>query len=439
MSDFKLEAKETKRHLMSIIPQKQVRDITYDPAIWKTVYANAPLLRPSGPFPYQSTQFLEHTLIHSAKLAQTWTAQPVKAISRVVGPKISCGILQWNVLGGKWFIWPRKQRKFSAMISMVFTSWWPTQPGQGEQAITKLLEFEVDDSSCSFSGPMSMDIPLLPRKLPAYGISGQWPFVCIHWPGLSLVWDMRTRIFHKLPSFSSEVTRITSMPHPPQLILSKSHVIAVHRPWHSIDVENWPANTILQAFIVPVPVPHSDSADIRELRLTHEASVVEISFSMRLLRNSVFDPVTKATNLRILNDLRSSDGSLKYTCVDLMLSEPSLGNVLPILSTRNTSSAAIGKQESMTLPPLPMMDILEEFLVCTIANPLGGGCVRRFSVDASNERCIAVVGERYSMRHIDRTNFVRDKCEFDGVRGRIYYTEKAGQEDCRDLVVVDLE
>ncbi|KAF9237130.1 hypothetical protein BU15DRAFT_76238 [Melanogaster broomeanus] len=314
---------------------KQFRDITYDPAIWKTVYANTPLLRPSGPFPYQSAQFLEHTLVQSAKLAQTWASHPVKAISRVVGPKTSWDILQWSVLGGKWFIWHETTQilchdldsgtdsrhilwdgdaqivHFDACLidsvdgQRVYILVVTTQLGQDEQTILKLLEFEVGDNSCSFFGPVSMDIPLLPlARVPSpCSISGQWPFVCIRAPALSLVWDMRTRIFHKLPSFSSGLPRITAVPMP-QLILSKTHIIAFYQSW-CFTTQVSPVNIILQAFVVPDPLPHSDSEGIRELRLTHEASMVEMSYSMCLLRNSVFDPVTKATNLRILHHFPS--------------------------------------------------------------------------------------------------------------------------------------
>ncbi|KAF9237127.1 hypothetical protein BU15DRAFT_63381 [Melanogaster broomeanus] len=317
---------------------KQFRDITYDPAIWRTAYANAPLLRPAGPFPYQSTQFLENTLIHSERVAQTWTSQPIiKAISRVLGPKVSCDSL-WKVLGGRWFIWLETTKilcqdldgatgsrhilwdsdaqivRFDACLitsvdgQRVYILLLGTQLAQGGPTMIKLLEFEVDNNSCSFSGPVSIDIPLLPCVPSSCSIS-------------ALVWDIRTRIFHKLPSFSSAL---------PQLILSKTHVIAIYQPWY-FNKGPQPATTILQAFVAPDPLPHSDSEGIRELRLTHEAPMEHTSHPMCLLRNSVFDPVTKATNLRILHFSESIDNTTtKYTCIDLTLSELSPDRVLPM-------------------------------------------------------------------------------------------------------------
>ncbi|KAF9243100.1 hypothetical protein BU15DRAFT_59973 [Melanogaster broomeanus] len=85
---------------------KQFRDITYDRAVWKSVYANARFPRPPGPFAYQSTQFLEHTLVQSERLAQTWTSQPIKVISRtLVPPRFYSVQPQWTVLSGRWLIW----------------------------------------------------------------------------------------------------------------------------------------------------------------------------------------------------------------------------------------------------------------------------------------------------------------------------------------------
>ncbi|KAF9237129.1 hypothetical protein BU15DRAFT_63383 [Melanogaster broomeanus] len=453
---------------------KQFRDVTYDPTIWKTVYASAPFPRPAGPFPYQSTQFLEHTLIQSERLAQIWTSQPVKATFRVLAPIRSHDSLhwQWNVLSGRWFIWLDSETtkilcqdldgatgsrhilwdsdaqivRFDACLvtsvdgQRVYIVVVGTPLGQGEQTTIKLLEFEVDDNSCSFLGPVSMDIPVLPRLPSSYSISGQWPFVCIREPDLVLVWDMRTRIFHKLPSFSSGLPHVTSAPIQSRLILSKTHVIGIYAQWRLSAYSRQHLNTILQAFVVPDSLPHSDSEGIRELRLTHEASMDHMSFSMRLLRNSVFDPVAKATNLRILNHVQANGdgGGTKFTCVDLTLSELSPGNVLPMSIHSQylfNSDTSIGLTSTASSDDGHLRGVSSLF----DSGPVGEFFLRRFSVDASKERCIAVAGKYCPMGRANAPNVITGKREFDGVGGRIYYTQKADREDCRNLVVVDLE
>ncbi|KAF8123242.1 hypothetical protein EV363DRAFT_1356662 [Boletus edulis] len=40
---------------------KQFHDLSYDRALWRTLYRNARLPRPPGPFLSQSIQFFEHT------------------------------------------------------------------------------------------------------------------------------------------------------------------------------------------------------------------------------------------------------------------------------------------------------------------------------------------------------------------------------------------
>jgi hypothetical protein len=90
---------------------KQFYDLTYDHAIWKTLYTNARLPRPPGPFPSQTIQFLERTLVQSERLAHSWTTQPMGAISSIesgythfpVPPKI---------IYGKWLVSCESSSKF---------------------------------------------------------------------------------------------------------------------------------------------------------------------------------------------------------------------------------------------------------------------------------------------------------------------------------------
>ncbi|KAF9232368.1 hypothetical protein BU15DRAFT_67530 [Melanogaster broomeanus] len=394
---------------------KQFHDITYNRAIWKTVYANAPLLRPAGPFPYQSTQFLEHTLIHSERVAQTWTSQPVKTISRVLEPKIPCEDPRWTVLVAG------------------------TQPGSGGQTTLKLLEFEVDDNSCTFSGPVSMDIPRFTTRtilmLYLWSVA-----VCVHPWGASsasmghahsnlsqaaLVQLWIGECMNEL--YESKLTSITlqpqvaSLPIQPQLILSKTHVIVLHEQWSLSDYDR-PATTILQAFVVPDSLPHSDSEGIRELRLTHEASMEHMFSYVRLLHDSVCDPVTKATNLRILNHLRARGDGSKYTCIDLTLPELSPDNVLP-----------------MSVDSQYLFNSDREIVFASTDSSDDGhlrGVSGSPSMPAKKDALLWLGNVVQWVVRTPRT-VIRGRCEFDGVRGRIYYTEKADREDCRNLVVVE--
>lgn len=72
--------------------------------VWKTIYANARLPRPPGPFPSQSTRFLEQTLIRSERLADCWTTRPIQAVSstriRLGGSPLG----HPRIIGGKWLL-----------------------------------------------------------------------------------------------------------------------------------------------------------------------------------------------------------------------------------------------------------------------------------------------------------------------------------------------
>lgn len=88
---------------------KQFSGVTRDARLWRAFYINSRLPRPSGPFLWQSAQFHEHVLIHSARVSQTWTSQPISVASRVQGPRISTKpspvSTSSDFLFGRLFIW----------------------------------------------------------------------------------------------------------------------------------------------------------------------------------------------------------------------------------------------------------------------------------------------------------------------------------------------
>ena len=78
---------------------KQFCSLAYDHPTWRTLYRNACLPRPPGPFPSQSVQFLERTLVESERLAHSWTTQPMRDVS-TAGTRHRRSIIMY----GKWLI-----------------------------------------------------------------------------------------------------------------------------------------------------------------------------------------------------------------------------------------------------------------------------------------------------------------------------------------------
>ena len=100
------------RALRILPPQvsKYFDDITRDRQLWVTLYANACLPRPPGPFEWQSTLFLERTLVSSERTSLTWTSPPtLNTVARIQGPRFtpqgSSDMPSWHFVLGRLFIW----------------------------------------------------------------------------------------------------------------------------------------------------------------------------------------------------------------------------------------------------------------------------------------------------------------------------------------------
>ena len=87
---------------MHLQVSKQFHAIINDPTLWRTLYADVRFPRPPGPLPWQSTKFLQQNLVHSARLSQCWTSQPMKIISRHPVPLGSAE--EWGWVDGRWLI-----------------------------------------------------------------------------------------------------------------------------------------------------------------------------------------------------------------------------------------------------------------------------------------------------------------------------------------------
>ena len=94
--------------LLTSYMSKQFRAIIDDRTFWKTLYADAHLPRPPGPFSWQSTGFLQRTLVRSARLAQRWTSKPTNKIFKC---SLSLGSdLYYKWLCGRWLVIHRGTR-----------------------------------------------------------------------------------------------------------------------------------------------------------------------------------------------------------------------------------------------------------------------------------------------------------------------------------------
>ncbi|KAF9230281.1 hypothetical protein BU15DRAFT_69325 [Melanogaster broomeanus] len=310
----------------------------------------------------------------------------------------------------------------------------------------KLLEFEVCGDSGSFSGPVSVDIPVLEGEI-INGMSRQWPYLCINGSCRGLVWDMRTRIFHKLPHFSSALHICWSRGgfprlRPVQVVAAESHIIAVY---------HWSGRrgnaAIFQAFVFAnSPRPASDG--IYDLRLTHETST-ETEYcrsTLHLLRNSVFDPVTRATSLRILSFL-DSEKHMEHTCLDFTLPE--------LQPTRLVVPMTIHTQPLFTFTFKSEGVMNEYWITSSDDGHLRGICralalgndrglsarahfIRKFSIDASKEICVAALGNicQAAPTHSIPYTGKKGSCAFDGFSGRMHHTD---WQTRRHLVATDFE
>lgn len=68
---------------------------------------------PLGPFPSQPVQFLERTLVHSERLAASWTTQPFRNISTItISPKELSSSSPPKIIHGQWLLACELSRKF---------------------------------------------------------------------------------------------------------------------------------------------------------------------------------------------------------------------------------------------------------------------------------------------------------------------------------------
>ncbi|KAF9237010.1 hypothetical protein BU15DRAFT_63517 [Melanogaster broomeanus] len=385
------------------VVSKQFREITEDSQLWRTVYASACFLRPPGPFPSQSTKFLERTLLHSEQLFRTWTSEPAKITGRVLpvpNPP------QWDVLSGRWFVWMDAdmnirchdldtdaeqvlwQHEGDELFHFVAST---TASPAGRliyiilyddaPTLRRLLEYRVEEDSGSLSDPVSHDISASERRLSI----------------IAKRRATRTRIFYTLPPIHSELDTVEPfLSRDPtsvwEAFLTKTHIITF-RCWTSgLDDEM----NLIQAYHIsdstgPFPV----DGIVDDLCLTHETSMDQLPWPIVLISSSAVNTITGFTNVKFLVGF-DIDDQTHYRCLELMLPEPRSGVVRPMAI--HTQDLFTIDSESMPLPFAGGSD--DGYVRGLVAIPAEDGeqddivySIRKFSVDASQETCTCCVGE----------------------------------------------
>ncbi|KAH7910488.1 hypothetical protein BJ138DRAFT_1180237 [Hygrophoropsis aurantiaca] len=83
---------------------KDIKQVTYDRSIWDYAYRTSSLVRPPGPFAWQTAHVIESNLIRSARLSLNWAPNPdakpllCRVINSPEGPR------GFVTLGGRWLL-----------------------------------------------------------------------------------------------------------------------------------------------------------------------------------------------------------------------------------------------------------------------------------------------------------------------------------------------
>ena len=158
------------------------------------------------------------------------------------------------------------------------------------------------------------------------------------------------------------------------IVLTTTHIIVIHV------IKKSPVKKLLvQAYVLP------DGKELQELCPSHQV-ITEISFEqLFLLRDSVIDPITGSTHLRLLCTYP------RLECTDIML---------PANSTENILSMSIKTHLVIDIPnfhhyPDGEVVAASEGLargVCIIEAGGEGRLICKFSIDETSEQCVGEVG-----------------------------------------------
>ena len=209
------------------------------------------------------------------------------------------------------------------------------------------------------------------------------------------------------------------------IVLTQTHIIALFYDY-DFNVSPMKSSTLIQAFTVPI-----DSRPVRNgagvLRLSHEGVTPGILWSSDLIRNSIVDAISGATTIRLLHRL-CKDHSLHLFCTDLTLHtgrHSSTDTILPMIIDRHDIAHVNHVYNDPGDCYVESSDdghargFWRFFMPHDAPNRIHP--VIRFTIDASQDRCVAVLGQtlRPQWRQIGDLPWGR-RILFDGVRGRLY-------------------
>ena len=145
------------------------------------------------------------------------------------------------------------------------------------------------------------------------------------------------------------------------------------------------SSSLLHAYVI------SDN-DTHELRLSH-ATIYDIKSLERciLLRNSVVDPITGSTHLKLLK--RSSTPLVEeLSCIDVILP----ANGLSVSLKTHVACRIAVEHKGYCYNTIEYASANGFVRGCCIQSVEGGNdFILKFSIDATGERCVGVVGESF--------------------------------------------
>ncbi|KAG6377857.1 hypothetical protein JVT61DRAFT_14638 [Boletus reticuloceps] len=467
---------------------KQFRNFTYAPTIWRTLYKNTHVPRPPGPFSSQPVHFLEHALIKSERLARLWTTQPMRYLSivqvRVQPMPMSCP----RIIDGKWLISCESSERFvvydldsETVPPFRQVLWvcdrqiyrWDLQSATSiegpvlcimvtniDEDPCKLLKFRVNRDSGHLYHSLSLDVPTNHPTRPYFLNGGHGPFLLIDDEQVLLIFDVESQIFYEFPAFSSSLP-VNKLPHSISdplsyygiTVLTNTHIIYLHSV--SCNVVPSSHSTLVQVFTLP-PAACPVRSGTNVLRLSHEGIVHDVLLhDVNLIRNSVTNPKTGVTNIRLL--MNRQDRHL--SCMDLTLPKHSptgINAVLPI---------TINMHDILKLEDALYGDhnrsLMTNWACCFQCSDDGhargfwlgykrhvsrdsamNDSVVRFTIDASQDKCTGVLGRltRIHSGQIDCPLMM--SYEVDTMRGKFCYTNRDFvplPKERGEIVVVDFE
>ena len=209
------------------------------------------------------------------------------------------------------------------------------------------------------------------------------------------------------------------------VVLTQTHIITLY---YDYDFNASPAKflTLIQAFTVPTDSrPVCNGAGV--LRLSHEGVIPGVFWDVTLLRNSIVDPVSGATSIRLLHQF-CSFRDLHVSCIDVALHRrSSTDSILPMtidlhdIAHLNDVCGSPGANCHVGSSDDGHARGFWRFQVQYVTN-----CIRpvmRFTIDASQDRCVIVPGkiQNPQWKQIHDSQWTMPVWVlFDGVRGRLY-------------------